>query len=326
MRRKSNLMETMETVLSRERLASARRRRLKQNVQGIAITVLPMIGFILFSAIPIVLSFFVSFTDINRTDTVTLDRFANMSLQNYVTLLTNPNFYRVLLNSAYFTLSVPLTMIFGLLIAVILNKHLRGKRFFRTIFFVPYVCSIVAVSITWKMMYEENYGIINTILASLGLEKVGWITDGNVFMTSLIIMSIWSKVGFCVILYQAALANVDKSYYDAARMDGAGGFRIFFRIEIPCISPTTFYLLTIKLISALQVMAEAQVMGGAHLQGVSGITAVYYLYNLGFVYNQSEGFGGFGIASAASWLLTIIILAITAVNFKLSDKWVHYDN
>lgn len=315
-----------ETVLSRERIKSARSRRLKQNVQGLAITMLPMLGFLLFSAIPIVLSFFVSFTTINRTDTFTLERFAHMTLYNYKTLLTNANFYRVLLNSVYFTLSVPVTMALGLLISVLLNRELRGKRFFRTVFFVPYVCSIVAVSITWKMMYEENYGIINTILSSMGLGKVGWITDGDIFMTSLILMSIWSKVGFCVILYQAALANVDKSYYDAARIDGAGAARIFFSIEIPCISPTTFYLLTIKLSSALQVMAEAQVMGGAHLEGVSGITAVYYLYNLGFVYNQSEGFGGFGIASACSWLLTIVILAITALNFKLSDKWVHYDN
>ncbi len=285
-----------------------------------------MIGFVLFSAIPIILSFFVSFTDINRTDTVTWDKFAHMNFDNYVTLLTNANFWRVMLNSAYFTLSVPITMIFGLLIAVILNKKLHGKRFFRTIFFVPYVCSIVAVSIAWKMMYEDNYGIINTILSQIGLGKVGWITDGKLFMTSLIIMSIWSQVGFCVILYQAALANVDSSYYDAARIDGAGNVRIFFSIEFPCISPTTFYLLTIKLISALQVMAEAQVMGGNKLEGTSGVTAVYYLYELGFVYNQSLGFGGFGIASACSWLLTILILAITAINFKLADKWVHYDS
>lgn len=317
----------MESKRQAEEVKRAKRnRQLKRDLQGILISCAPFVGFILFSAIPIVLSFFVSFTNTNRTDSLTIDQFLHPTFNNYITLLKNPNFYKTLLNSLYFTISVPITMALGLLIAIIVNKEIRGKRFFRTVFFIPYVCSVVATSLTWKMMYESNYGIINTVLNSMGIDGPGWLTDSHLFIPALIFMSVWSKVGFSVILYQSALANVNKSYYEAAKIDGAGNFRIFFSIELPCISPTTFYLLTIKLISALQMMVEAQVMGGASLDGVSGISAVYYLYNLGFVYNQSEGFGGFGIASACSWLLTIVIVAITIVNFKLSKKWVHYEN
>jgi multiple sugar transport system permease protein len=300
--------------------AKIKRRKFFDRAGNFMLAVIPIIGFLLFGLVPMLLSVYMSFTDL-KLPIITEGEW--VAFDNYITLFKDPEFYKAFLHTFEYLLTVPLSMIIGLLIAQMLNRINVCKRFFRSAFFIPFVCSVVAVSVAFRSMYEFNYGILNTILQFFGLDKIGWVTDSKWFMISAIIMGTWSGTGICVILYQAALANINQSYYEAARIEGASESQIFFKITLPAISPTTFYLLVMKLISALQVMGEIQVLAGDGMGPErAGNTVVLYLYYMMQVYPQSYGYG---MASALAWILAIVILLITRINFKLGEKWVCYD-
>ena len=287
------------------------------------ITITPFVGFILFMFLPMIVSLVTSFVDLHSSD---FSEAKFVWFENYIKLFSGDQGWKTL--GAYRTtfvycINVPISLGIGILCAFLLQKIKKARQFFNTVFFIPYVCSVVATSLIFRMLYEENYGILNSMLSAIGFEKVSWITSEAMFLPSAIIMGSWSGSGMCILLYNAAMSNVDKSYYEAAKIDGASDARMFFDITLPAISPTTFYLLTIKLIGSMQVINEMTVLAG-NSAGPNGIgrSAVLDIYDMINV-NLTEK--GYGIAAAASWILAILILVLTRVNFRLAKKWVCYD-
>lgn len=300
---------------------TSRRKKLnRQAVWGLVLALGPIIGFVLFSLIPMLLAVFIAFMDI-KGYTLTGAEFTGF--QNFSFVLTDPTFYKSIVNTLYSALSMPVSIVIALLVALMLTKQIAGKKFFRTVFFIPYVCSAVALTVMWKWMFDEQYGILNDIIMRLGGDRVPWITDAATFMPSMILMGVWSGTGFGIILFSAALTNVNRSYYEAAEIDGANAWQQFRNVTLPAISPTTFYLLIMGIIGALQDFTRFQVMtGDSGGPDQAGLTVVFYLYRMGF--NQVITYG-MGYASAVAWLLALLIVLVTILNFRLSAKWVHYD-
>ncbi len=290
-----------------------------ENLTGNLMTLLPILGFLLFGAIPIAISFLLSFMKLNTYD---IFKATFTGLENFEFVLKDERFFKSLGNTLLFSLSVPVSMVGSLLLATLISKELKGIRFFRTIFFIPYVCSSVAVSTMWKWMYDYNYGVINSFLSNIQV-KIPWLNDERFFMLSVIIMSIWGGMGYGMILYQSALNSVDNTLYEAAQIDGANRFTRFFKITLPMISPTTFFLLVTGLIGALQNFVTFQIMGGDTAgPNEAGLTTVFYLYRMAFKDTISYGMG---YASATAWILSVIIILLTVINFKVSKKWVYED-
>ena len=298
----------------------------KEQIAGMLFASIPVIGFVLFGFIPLVFSLFMSFSDVPNfmIDSIQLYSIDNL-FQNYISIFQDEKFYKAIVNTLYAAISLPLSMILGLFLAVLLNQKLKGSKAFRTIFFIPYVCSIVALTLMWRTLLDKNYGVINDFLNLFGVEDIAWLTDPNFFMLGMIIMITWCNTGFNLILYSAALTNISPSYYEAAEMDGAGSFRKFFKITLPLLSPTTFYLFVVGLIGALQEFTRFQAINAVNSNLISptgpndsGLTIVFYLYNKAF----GEA-GGLGEAAAVSWVLTIMTIVLTAINFLGSKKWVY---
>jgi len=296
------------------------KRQKKENITGWLMIGLPIIGFILFELMPMIVSGVLSFMEL-RTYNLTDAKWVGFS--NFIEIFNDPYFYKSLLNTLYYCVSVIISLILGLIIAVLLSGKIKGKRFYRTIYFIPYVCSVVAVSYMWQLMYEPNYGILNSLFTKIGLEKVLWLRDPKWFMPSVIIMQVWCGTGFYIILYQAAISKVKKELYEAAEIEGANGIQKFFHVTFPLISPTTFYLLVVGTIGGLQAFAQIQVLANGGVgPDYSGLTVVYYIYIKAFERITTEGMG---IASAASWITAILIMGITFINFKIQKYWVNYD-
>lgn len=304
------------------------KRKLLNNVSCYLMGGLPVVGFLLFGLLPLLISAYLSFTQLLSYD---FRQAVPIGFDNYVAIFRDPMFYKAIGNTVIALIAVPLQMVIGLLIAGILtNKSVKGKKIFRSLFFIPFVCSSVAVTLTFKWMFDSEFGIINALLVAMGGHKVQWLTSKVWFMPIMILMMSWTKIGYYIILFQAALTNMNQSTLEAAEIDGAGAFRKFVSITVPAISPTTFYLLVMGIIGGLQEFAWFQIMcdgminaGFLYGPNDNGLTVVYYLYNQGFIFTTTEGMGR---ASATAWVLAIGIMLLTALNFKLSKRWVHYDD
>ena len=215
-------------------------------------------------------------------------------------------------------------LLLSLVVSALIATNVRGAKGFKAIYFVPYVCSLVAITFMWKWIYDYNYGVLNTTLMDWGWiqEPISWLGSAEFYRTAMFVLLVWSSTGFNIILLTAALIGVPKELHEAAQIDGAGEFRRFFSITLPLISPTIFYLLIMGLIGALQEFIRFQVMtpdGGPEYQGM---TVVFYLYRQ--LFNASGG-SDLGVASAMGWIIAVLISAVTILNFSLQRRWVNYD-
>jgi len=291
----------------------------------------PLIGFLLFGVIPLILATVVSFTELHTTD---LSEMVFVGFENFLKVLTDGDkrTYASYLSTIVYSLNVPICIGLALYIANLLNKAKFGQRFFRSVFFIPYVCSAVVIALAFKSIYHNESGMLNALLSFMGFSPVGWLTDSPwTFMAATIIMTVWQGLGFCILLFQAALANVDTKLYEAAKLDGASDTQIFWRITWPAISPTTSYLVTMKIIWALQAMTETYILTtgynttvpawGDSQAWVSDLV-VKHIYNMVWVRPAQDGYG---MAAAAGWVLVIIVFIITIINMKLQERWVSYD-
>lgn len=293
---------------------------------------IPLLGFLLFGIIPLALAAIVAFTELHSTN---LSEMEFVGFKNFITILTNQDegrTYASYLSTIVYALNAPICIAVALYIANLVNNTKFGQRFFRSAFFVPYVCSTIVIGLVFKMMYNSEMGVLNEILSALGFKPIGWLTDSPwAFLMSTIIMTVWKGLGYCIVLFQAALANVDNSYYEAAKIDGASSSQIFWKITWPAISPTTSYLLTMKIIWALQAMTETYILAGGSNTVVPtwgdssawvSDLVVKHIYNM--VFNSPYKFG-YGLAAAAGWILAIIVFIITRINMKMQKRWVSYD-
>lgn len=292
----------------------------KEAVAGTLFASIQLMGFLIFGATPLIMAFAMAFLDMHSFSFKDAKLVGPSIFENFKTVLTDDKFWDAIGNTLVFSISTFVCLILSLLIAYLLSKEIRGKKAFRIIYFIPYVCSAVAVILMWSFIFNPTYGMLNTILAEINPElAIKWTTDAGDFVALVLFISIWGGMGYSIILFTAALTNVNRATIEAATIDGAGAVSVFFNVVLPGISPTTFYLLVTGIIGALQSFATSQILSKDGGPDGVGITIVFYLYN--------EIFGpmNMGVASASAWILSIFILIATIINFVGSKKWVSYD-
>jgi multiple sugar transport system permease protein len=297
-----------------------------------------MIIIVAFRLIPILLSFIISFFDWKMTgigDFVGLD--------NYLKLFSDKEFLQSMTNTLWFVaIVVPATVIFSLFFATLLNNIKKLRGLFRTAYFLPYVTSMVAVSIVWKIIFQQRSGLLNFILEGVGLEPMKWLNEPTGIFTllfqnfgialpdwaggpslalfSIMIVTVWKSIGYNTIIYLAGLQNISKDYYEASSIDGASRMRQFFKITLPLVSPTTYYVLMMTTIVTFQAFSQIYLMTGTPAGGPNGTTSliVYYIFEAGFIDMN------FSYANAIALVLFAIILLLTLVQRKL-EKHVTYE-
>lgn len=272
-----------------------------------------IVGFLVFTALPILLSFYYGFTAYNIYQP---PRF--IGLRNFETLMSDPLFWTALYNTLYYTLiSVPLMMVLSLLIALLLNSKLPGMSLFRTIFFLPSVLSGVGVALLWMWVFNPDFGLINSLLELVGIRGPLWLFSPEWSKPAMIIMSIWG-LGGVMVINLAGLQSIPGALYDAAKIDGAGWWAQLWNITIPMLSPTLLFNFITLTIGSLQIFTQAYVMtDGGPIN--STLFYVFYLFNTAFE-NLRMGY-----ASAMAWILFIIIVTISLIQMRLSRRWVYYE-
>lgn len=275
-----------------------------------------LLQFLIFTVFSVVFSFYLSFHEWNILEP---DK-PFVGLENYARLLGDRRVHEAIWNTLYYTVvSVPLTLFCGLLAALLLNNQIRGRGIFRAMYYLPGITSGVVVAIVWKWVFNGDFGLINYYLMQAGLiaEPIRWLTDPNLAMPSVIIVSIWGGVGGCMIIYLAGLQAIPEELYDAARVDGAGSVRRLFSITIPLLGPSTFFLLITSLIGAFQQFGLPYLLtAGGPLRRTT--TIAYYLYQSAFK-NLEMGY-----AAALSYVLFGMIFAFTLVQMRVMNRDISY--
>ena len=271
-----------------------------------------LVGFILFTAGPMLISLWTSFTD---WDLLTDPQW--VGLENYRSLATDPTFIQsIKVTLAYTAAYVPLDLVGGLLLALLVRPRLRGIGIYRTIFYLPTVFSGVAFVVVWLWMLNPNGGLINLVLRWFGIEGPRWLLDPKYALWSLVMMSFWGW-GRSMALYLGGMQSIPGELYEAAAMDGAGSFRQFFKITLPLLSPIIFFNLVLSIISTFQPFTSAFVAtNGGPLD--STLFLVLYIYRQAFEYFHM------GYAAALAWVLFAIILVLTLVLLRSQKFWVFY--
>jgi multiple sugar transport system permease protein len=272
-----------------------------------------MLGFAVFTLFALIASLFLSLTSWD-----VLSSPVWVGLDNYVRLFNDDEFLTALRNTAAITIpNVILRMVFSLALALALNSDIRFRALYRVLFFMPVLTMPVAIATIWKWLYDPAFGPINAFLGRLGLPRPEWLSNSDTAVIAVVIVLLWSGVGYDMIIFLAGLQNVPREYHEAAQLDGAGSWRRFRDITLPLLTPTTFFLMVIAIISSLQVFDLVYVMTrvGSNNQLP---TVVYYIYD--------EGFRNFrmGYAITVAWALLFIILVFTLLQFRLQRRWVHY--
>jgi multiple sugar transport system permease protein len=266
--------------------------------------------FLLFTAIPIVASLVTSLTDMHSNDLRTPFAVDFVGLQNYAAILGEPRFLRAVLNTMIFVvIGVPLTMLAGFGLALALDSGIRRFRaLFRGLFYAPVVANIVSVALIWQYAFNQD-GTVNEVLAGIGLAGPNWLGDTDLAMPVVILLGIWRNFGTAMLLFLAGLQAIPEDVIEAATLDGAGPLRRLRSITLPLLMPTTLLVSVLLTVFFLQVFDEPYLLTGG---GPLGSTESIALYT----YNQF-GFGNFGVSSAASYLLLIIVATFSAVQFRL---------
>ncbi|CAM3505490.1 carbohydrate ABC transporter permease [Isoptericola cucumis] len=275
-----------------------------------------LVGLALFTIVPVGLSVVMSLYD--------WPAFGERSfagLGNYVDLFTsNPDFWPALRNSAVFALLyVPLNLVVALSLALALGPRIRGRAAFRVLFFIPVVTPIVANALVWKMLLQPQ-GLFNGISVSvLGVELPNFLADENWAMTMVVVMSVWQGMGYNMLIFSAALEQLPAPVIEAARIDGAQGWRMLRSVVLPMLSPSIFFATVMTVITALQVFAQPQLLTGGG-PGNATLPLVQFIYNQGFKFQD------LGLAAAAAWVLFVLIIGLTAFQFRAQKRWVHYEH
>jgi multiple sugar transport system permease protein len=272
-----------------------------------------LIGVLAFTAYPILASLYYSFTLYN-----VIQEPRWVGLQNYVVMITqDPQFPTIIYNTIYFVaLGLPSAIIVSFLLAALLNNPMAGRPVFRTIFFLPSIFPVVAVAMVWLWIYNPNYGLINSSLAALGFQVIPWLSSPSLAKLSLILIGVWGQ-GSTIVIFLAALQDVPRELYDAARVDGATSFHRFLHVTIPLCTPSILFVLITGLIGWFQYFTLPFIMTQGGPVESTNVYA-YYLYQNAFTFFKM------GYASALSWILFVIIVIFAFLAFRTSGKWVYY--
>ncbi len=291
----------------------------KEKVVSLAFITPLFVGYAIFTLLPLAVAIIYSLVDYmplyGRISPVSFDVYKSLFKADLITV----GFGDAIVNTLIIMLSIPINLVIGLIFSgLITKKGFKGKSFFNVVFYLPAVTGAVAITLVWKLIFNETQGIANIFLKQIGLieENINWlgITSGKMYPRLVIILkNIWGGIGGVIILYVAGILNIPESYYEAAELDGASGIKQFLLITVPLLTPITFYHLIVSIIGGLQSFMDTQLLANTSVTQ----TIVYFIYDNGI--NNYR----YGYASAASVLLAIAVMIITILQFKLSDKWVY---
>jgi multiple sugar transport system permease protein len=291
------------------------RQRQQEMIAGYLCVAPWFVGFLFFTAGAMIFALILAFV---KTDLLSIWQFVGLS--NFQRLAEDELFWKSLVNTAYYTGAVvPLTTVFALIVAVMLNQGVFGQGVFRTIYYLPSVVSGVAVSIIWFWLFSPRRGLINVFLGFLGIDPgPRWFYSEEWAMPGLIIMSLWG-VGSAILIYLAGLQSIPNELYESAEIDGASAFRRLTNITVPLMTPTIFFNVVMNLIGAFQVFTQAFITTSGGPNNAT-LTMVLHMYRKGFEQLR------FGYAATVSWALFVIILIFTALVFRSSSIWVYYES
>jgi multiple sugar transport system permease protein len=293
-----------------------KKRILMENLTGYMFIGPLLIGLTVLTVIPIIASLLLSLTNWSLVQGIKSIHFNGIN--NFVRLFYDPVFIKSLMNNMIFMLVVPVTMAIAIVLAVMINKHVYFKDLFKVVYFMPYISSIVAVAVVCQVLFHPEYGPVNEFLKSIGVANPPkWLADPSYSLVTVMGIMVWVGLGYNMIIYLAGLQGIPQDLYEAADIDGASSVRKFFKITLPLLSPTTFFLLVTGVIGSFKVFDIIVVLTGG---GPSDSTSVmvYYLYRQAFV-NLKTGY-----ASSVSVVLLCCVLLITLIQYFAQKKWVHY--
>lgn len=273
-------------------------------------------GLAVFTVLPVVLSIIMAFFD-----WPTFGEKKFIGFDNYTKLFTNsPDFWPALRNTAVFTiLYVPLSVILSLTLALALHERIRGRAALRILFFIPVVTPMVANVLVWKMILQPQ-GMLNGLsMEWFGYQLPNFLADPQWAMIMVVLMSVWQGLGYNMLIFSAAAEQLPDSVMEAAKLDGARGLRLLWQVKLPLMSPSIFFASVMTMISSLQVFVQPQLLTGGG-PGNSTQPLVQFIYNQGFKFQD------LGLAAAAAWILFAIIIVLTAGQFAVQKKWVHYEH
>lgn len=296
----------------------------KRNVTGLFFALPWIIGFICFSAYPICTSLYYSFTEFNMFQAPNL-----VGWKNYADLFQEAKFWKSLNNTLYMTvLGTPLNLIFGLFMANLLNKKLKGLSIYRTIFYMPTIVPAVASTLLWMWILNPTQGLLNNALRVIGLPGPSWLADPLMTKPSLLIMGLWGTGGI-MIIFLASLQDVPRSLYESAEIDGANSIRCFFSITLPSISPVILFQVIMSVINNFQYFTQAFLMTNANTSAsyndARGGPENSLLFFAIYLYQNAFSYFKMGKASAMAWILFIVAASVTFIIFKTQKRWVSYE-
>jgi len=301
------------TIITKRKLP---KKRIKSEHLWAYLLILPtVLGLAIFYVGAFIQNLFYSFTDLGS-----FGSWSFIGLDNYKRIFSDPEVGKTLSNTfEYVLLSVPLTIFVSIVLAVLLNSKIKGIGFYRTLYFLPAVTMPAAVAMVWKWLFNGNFGLINVMLGKIGIDGPAWIADPNFAMIALVIVAVWMGVGFNMIILLAGLQGIPRSYYEAASIDGASPIHQFFKITLPLLSPSIFFVMIMSLIKAFQIFDIIFLMIGKTSLAIEETKSIVYLfYKYAFEWHDK------GYAAAISIVIFFIIMLITIVQLKLQKKWVNY--
>lgn len=295
-------------------MAKHNKMKRSEHVWGFIFITPSMLQFLFFFLLPVGFCIYVSFTNWNvlKTDQIFI------GFENFIKLFQDTKFWKAIGNTFYMLIPIPIYLTLALLFAMACNRGIPGQKAFRVIYYLPYISSIVALVVMWKWLFNYEFGLVNIVLHSwFGIQGPDWLGDPVWIKRTIVIMIAWKLIGITSIYYLAALKNIPRSYYEAARIDGASPLKCFTKITLPLITPITFYLAIVGIIGSLQTFVEVQLFTTDGGRKYSAATMVYYVWQKAFGSNQM------GYACAAAILFGLFIMIVTIIQFKASNKWVY---
>lgn len=285
----------------------------REGIAGLLYVTPQLIYFLLFFLLPLGICIYAGFTNWN----ILSPNRMFTGLRNFERLFADPKFWTALQNTFYMLIPIPFYLCFALAFAYCCHKKILGEKVFRVIYYLPFISSIVALTLIWKWLFNSQYGLVNNFLGLFGIDGPDWLGDPVWTKRMIVIMISWKMIGIISIYYIAALKNVPSTYYEAAQLDGATSWQQFRKITLPMLTPTTFYLLITGMIGSLQTFLEVQLFAPDGGRGYGVGTIVFYIWQKAFDSSQM------GYACACASIFGLFIMILTIAQFAVSRKWVY---
>ena len=285
----------------------------REGIAGLLFVTPQLIYFLLFFLLPLGICIYAGFTNWN----ILSPNRMFTGLRNFERLFADPKFWTAHQNTFYMLIPIPFYLCFALAFAYCCHKKILGEKVFRVIYYLPFISSIVALTLIWKWLFNSQYGLVNNFLGLFGIDGPDWLGDPVWTKRMIVIMISWKMIGIISIYYIAALKNVPSTYYEAAQLDGATSWQQFRKITLPMLTPTTFYLLITGMIGSLQTFLEVQLFAPDGGRGYGVGTIVFYIWQKAFDSSQM------GYACACASIFGLFIMILTIAQFAVSRKWVY---